>query len=264
MKIGIFDSGLGGLLVLKRIAQELPEYDYVYLGDTARVPYGDKTPEAIYLYTEQAVNWLFKQGCELIIVACNTASAQALRKIQQCFLPGQFDDRRVLGVIIPTVEMIAKSPHPKIGVLATAATVKSGVYSLELKKILPEAQVFEHAAPKLVPLIEQGKLAEAEREALEYVKPLLEQGIQTLILGCTHYELLAPKLRDDLPGLSIIAQGNLIPAKVKAYLQHHPELEKTLSKTGSRELFVTSLTPEIKKRATDWFGDAELKETTII
>jgi glutamate racemase len=201
MKIGIFDSGLGGLLVLKRIAQELPEYDYIYLGDTARVPYGDKSPEAIYLFTEQAVDWLFNQGCELIIVACNTASAQALRKIQQCFLPGQYDDRRVLGVIIPTVEMIAKAPHPRIGVLATSATVKSQVYELELKKLLPDAQVFQQAAPMLVPLIEQGELAEAEREALNYIKPLLEQDIQTLILGCTHYELLAPKLRQDLPKL---------------------------------------------------------------
>lgn len=265
MKIGIFDSGIGGLIIMKHITEQLPEYDYLYLGDTKHIPYGEKSPEAIYLYTEQATKWLFEQGCELIIVACNTASAGALRKIQQCFLPGQFNDRRILGMVIPTVESVDPAPNQKIGILATEATVRSEIYLKEFKKILPDAAVFQVAAPKLVPLIESGKLEEAEKLAVEYTKPLIEKGVQTIILGCTHFGLLETALSHDLPSnVNLVSQGEFIPQKLLKYLENHPEKETTLSKNSSREFFVTKITPEIETRAKTWFGHKiDLKEVSL-
>lgn len=255
MKIGVFDSGIGGLIILKELVAELPDYDYLYLGDTARVPYGGHSPETIYLFTEQATEWLFAQGCEIIIVACNTASAKALRKIQQCFLPGVYADRRILGVVIPTVESIPASDVQRIGVLATEATVNSEVYIKEFKKLLPEAQIFQQAAPKLVPLIESGNLAEAEKTALEYIQPLLTKNIQTLILGCTHYGLLKQKIEAEVPsGVKVISQGDFIPKKLKDYLKRHPEIENKLDKYSKKEFYATKITPEIEKRAKTWFG----------
>jgi len=265
MKIGIFDSGMGGLIILKEIAKQLPDYDYVYLGDTARVPYGGRSPETIYLFTEQATEWLFSQGCQIIIVACNTSSSGALRKIQQCYVPGPLADRRILGVIIPTVENIPESPQQKIGVLATEATVNSGTYPKEIQKLLPNANVYQQGAPLLVPLIESGQLEAAEKTALEYIRPLLAKNIGTLILGCTHYGLLKDKLRQDLPsGITVISQEEFIPAKLQGYLARHPELETKLTKNGKKEFFVSKITPEIEKQAKAWFGaEAILKEVNI-
>jgi glutamate racemase len=256
MKIGVFDSGMGGLIILKQLAQQLPDYDYIYLGDTARVPYGDRSPETIYLFTEQAVEWLFRQGCEIIIMACNTSSAQALRKIQQCYLPGRYGDRRILGVVIPTVESVPQSSaNQKIGILATQATVNSEVYIKEFRKLLPEAEIFQQSAPLLVPLIESGQLELAEKTALEYIQPLLEKNIQTLILGCTHYELLEQKIQKDLPGgIKVVSQGKVIPGKLQNYLSRHPEIETKLGKNQKKEFYATKITKEIENHAKDWFG----------
>jgi glutamate racemase len=266
MKIGIFDSGTGGLIILKDIIAKLPNYDYMYLGDTARAPYGGQSPETIYLYTEQATEWLFGQGCEIIIVACNTSSAQALRKIQQCYLPMPDSGRRILGVVIPTVESVLAMLDQKIGVMATEATVNSEVYIKEFGKLLPNAQVYQQSAPKLVPLIESGDLDGAEKTALEYIQPLLAQNIQTLILGCTHYGLLKDKIQQNLPaGIKVVSQGEFIPEKLKNYLERHPELETKLTKGAQKEFFVTKITPELEKRAKTWFGpEANLKLVNII
>lgn len=255
MKIGVFDSGVGGLNILKGIVKRLPDYDYIYLGDTARVPYGDRSPETIYLFTEQATEWLFKQGCEIIIIACNTSSSEALRKIQQCYLPGPTAGRRILGVVIPTIENIVGSPEQKIGVLATLATVKSEVYVKEIHKLLPEAKVYQQPAPLLVPLIESGNLEKATKTALEYIRPLVEKNITSLILGSTHYGLLKEKIRQKLPdNINIISQDEFIPAKLEEYLKRHPELEIKLDRNGTREFFVTKITEEIQNRAQHWFG----------
>ncbi len=265
MKIGIFDSGVGGLIILKKIVEKLPSYDYIYLGDTARVPYGSHTPEAIYLYTEQAIEWLEQQGCTLIIVACNTASAQALRKIQQCFLPTCKIDQKVLGVVIPTVEQVAGFQNQIIGVLATEATVKSEIYIKEFQKLMPQAQVIQNAAPNLASLIESGDMDAAEAYAIQCIDPMLRQGIETLVLGCTHYELLKARLSARLPSnIKIISQGELIPSKLISYLNRHPEIESGLGHSGTKEFYVTKITPELQTRAVKWFGaDAQLKLVEI-
>ncbi len=266
MKIGIFDSGLGGLLLLKDIVQTMPQYDYVYLGDTARVPYGDKNPEAIYLFTEQAVGWLKTQQCNPIVVACNTSSAQALRKIQQCFIPVLGNpNQKVLGMVIPTVETILSSSSERIGVLATQATVNSQVYSKEIAKLYPNSQVWQVAAPELVPLIEQGHLDQASEQAMVYIEYLLEKNIQTLILGCTHYGILKQKLAEQLPqDTKIISQGEFIPQKLEEYLQKHVDVEQALSKNGTVQLFATKITPELSSKAVSWFGpNAKLELVSI-
>lgn len=265
MKIGIFDSGVGGLIIMKKIVEKLPEYDYVYLGDTARVPYGGRSPETIYLYTEQSIEWLEKQGCSLIIVACNTASAQALRKIQQCFLPTCKVNQKVLGVIIPTVENVAQFQSQTIGVLATEATVKSDIYVKEFKKIIPEAKVYQQSAPQLASLIESGDMTTAEKTAIKYITPLMAKNIQTLVLGCTHYELIKEKLSQNLPkNIKVVSQGEFIPAKLISYLNRHPEIESHLSRNGKKEFYTTKITPELQARAEKWFGeDAKLHLTTL-
>lgn len=266
MKIGVFDSGTGGLLILKELVRQLPDYNYLYLGDTARVPYGNRSEEKIYEFTQQAMTWLFENGCEIIIVACNTASSKALRRIQQTYLPHHFPERRILGVVIPTAENITKSLSQNIGVLATEATVNSEVYIKELAKILPQAKVFQQAAPKLVPLIESGDMRLAELTALEYIQPLLKENIQTLILGCTHYGLLEELLKRNLPsGIKVVSQGEFIPEKLKTYLERHPEIEENLDKGRKREFYATKITSEIEKRAKSWFGpEANLTLVNII
>jgi len=199
MKIGIFDSGLGGLFVTRALTKKLPQYDYVYLGDTQRMPYGNRSRETIYQFLREAVEYLFSRDCELIIVACNTASAEALRRIQQEYFPKHYPKRRVLGVIIPTAEIALENGMAKrIGVLATQGTVHSRAYVRELKKIAPHIEIFQQAAPLLVPIIESNSIKFADPILYSYLKPLLEKNIDTLILGCTHYPLLKPLLHDIL------------------------------------------------------------------
>ncbi len=236
--IGVFDSGYGGLTILREIKQALPQYDFIYLGDNARTPYGTRSFEIVYEFTLQAVTKLFEMGCHLVILACNTASAKALRTIQINDLPRLDVTRRVLGVIRPTVEgigEITKSRH--VGVLATNGTILSQSYPLEIRKLFPDIAVSSQACPLWVPLVENN---EAQGEGTDYfVKKYIDElmakdpQIDTIILGCTHYPLLLPKIRQYLPaGVQVVSQGAWVAESLKDYLQRHPEMDKKCTKGG--------------------------------
>lgn len=243
MRIGVFDSGLGGLAIARAIMDRLPEYDYLYLGDTKRVPYGTRSQETIHEFTAQALNFLFGHECQIIILACNTASAESLRKSQQEYLPRNYPDRRVLGVIIPTVEAAAAKAERRVGVLATPSTVESGAYVRELHRQCPSFAVEQHAAPLLVPLI--------ENDGVKYLGPILDdylvglEGAESLILGCTHYCLIKDKVRSRFSG-DVISQDEVIPEKLADYLARHPEHNGKLAKRGERRYCVTDLTPSYR------------------
>lgn len=244
--IGIFDSGIGGLTVFRSIAEQLPGYDYIYLGDNSRAPYGDRSFNTIHQYTWECVQWLFKQGCPLIILACNTASAKALRTIQQKDMQGLDPSKRVLGVIRPTAEVIGNySTTKQIGVLGTNGTVQSKSYLLEIQKFFPDLEVFQQACPLWVPLVESGEYEKSGSDYFikEYIDAIMAQGanIDTLLLACTHYPLLQDKIKAHLPaGVNVIAQGDIIAASLVDYLQRHPELEQKISKTGTRQFYTTT------------------------
>lgn len=236
--IGIFDSGYGGLSVLREIRRLMPQYDYLYLGDNARTPYGTRSFQLVYEFTLQAVRFLFRQGCPLVIIACNTASAKALRTIQQLDLPQIDPTRRVLGVIRPTAECIghiSKSRH--IGILATPGTIRSHTYELEIAKLYPDIQVSGEACPMWVPLVENH---EFESSGADYfvqknIHHLLSADplIDSLILGCTHYPLLLDKIRQFVPSsITIVSQGEYVAQSLQDYLLRHPEMEQRLQKTG--------------------------------
>ena len=236
--IGIFDSGYGGLTILEQIRRELPGYDYLYLGDNARTPYGTRSFEVVYRFTLQCVEYLFGQGCQLVILACNTASAKALRTIQQNDLAIIDPNRRVLGVIRPTVEEVGKLTKTNhIGLLATSGTVLSDSYPLEIHKINPDIQVTSEACPMWVPLIENN---EHLHEGADYfVKKNIQNlfnndnQIDTVILGCTHYPLLYDKIARELPrGVTIISQGEIVARSLADYLHRHPEMDEKCSKNG--------------------------------
>lgn len=240
MRIGIFDSGLGGLIVTEAIARRLSIYDFVYLGDTARVPYGDRSQEAIYRFTRAAVDHLFRQlDCGLVILACNTASAEALRRLQQEYLPESFPDRRILGVIIPTIEMVGDDK--RIGILATRSTVRSNTFPNEFVRRGKRATIVQQAAPLLVPLIENNGLRWAEAIVESYLAPLLASGIQELILGCTHYGAALSLIERMVPDVKVWAQEAIIPDKLVDYLNRHPEIERSLTRTSSRDYYLTDL-----------------------
>jgi len=266
MKIGIFDSGLGGLFVARTLMKELPQYNYVYLGDTQRVPYGNRSQRIIYRFLEEAVDYLFTQDCELIIVACNTASAEALRQIQQKYLPKHHSDRKVLGIIIPTAEVALRNTKTKrIGILATQSTVHSKAYVRELKKIRTDIAIFQQAAPLLVPLVESNTMEFATSILHSYLDPILKKNIDTLILGCTHYPILKTQIKKICGGdINVISQDKIIPAKLANYLKRHPEIEKKLSKKKRRTFLVTDLTDAMKTLSRKWFGkDIKFKVVTI-
>ncbi len=256
MKIGIFDSGLGGLIIAKSLIAKLPEYDYIYLGDTARVPYGNRSQKTIYQFTEEAIRFLFNRDCELIIVACNTASAEALRKIQQNYLIERFPRRKVLGVLIPAAEeSVEKTQNKKIGVLATTSTANSGAFAREVKKLMPDSQVFEHAAPLLVPLIENNGIKWSVPILEEYLKPLLDKDIDTLILGCTHYPILKSEIGEIVGDkVKVISQDEVVPNKFKNYLSRHPEIDEKITKNSEREFCVTDLTESVDSLGKKLFG----------
>jgi glutamate racemase len=248
MKIGIFDSGLGGLGVGLRIMDVLPQYDYVYLGDTLRVPYGNRSQESIYRFTEEAVEYLFRQDCALIVLACNTASAEALRKIQQQYLPEHYPDRRVLGVLIPAAEKAAEDGK-RIGVLATSSAVRSGAFPREIHRIAADREVFQQAAPLLVPMVENNGLQWVDPILAEYVRPLTDQGVDTIILGCTHYIFLRDKTQELAPHCRIVSPEELLPPSLASYLERHPEIRRRLSEGGTRQFLLTDVTPEYEKLA---------------
>ena len=240
--IGVFDSGLGGLSVLKYFLQKLSKYNYLYLGDTARLPYGSKSPEMIYEYTRQAVDFLFQKGCNLIIIACNTASAQALRKLQQEYLPKNYPNRRILGVIRPLVEASSDKRFKKVGVLGTKATVSSDAYKNELQKINPDVEVYQQSAPLLVPLIEEGWLKKPETKMIlkKYLRPLKTKQIDTLILACTHYPFLYKQVVKIMgKNIKIPHPGEIVADSLKNYINNHPELKLKEVSFPSLNYYVT-------------------------
>lgn len=247
--IGIFDSGYGGLTILEKIREELPQYEYIYLGDNARTPYGSRSFEIVYEFTLQAVKKLFEMGCHLVILACNTASAKALRSIQQLDLPNIAPDRRVLGVIRPTVESInglTKSRH--IGLLATIGTVRSESYPMEINKLFPDIKVESEACPMWVPLIENKEYNNegADYFVKKYVSELLDKDpdIDTIILGCTHYPLLIEKIKKYIPSnIKLLAQGEYVAKSLADYLRRHPEIENKC-KRGCRCSYLTTESAE--------------------
>lgn len=240
--IGVFDSGLGGLSVLKYFLQKLSKYNYLYLGDTARLPYGSKSPEMIYEYTRQAVDFLFQKGCNLIIIACNTASAQALRKLQQEYLSKNYPNRRILGVIRPLVEAASDKRFKKVGVLGTKATVSSDAYKNELQKINPDVEVYQQSAPLLVPLIEEGWLKKPETKMIlkKYLRPLKTKQIDTLILACTHYPFLYKQVVKIMgKNIKIPHPGEIVADSLKNYINNHPELKLKEVSFPSLNYYVT-------------------------
>ena len=253
--IGVFDSGYGGLTILDKIREVLPEYDYIYLGDNARAPYGTRSFEVVYEFTRQAVNKLFDMGCHLVILACNTASAKTLRSIQMNDLPQIDPARRVLGVIRPTVECVGEiSKNQHIGVLATAGTIKSESYPLEIHKLFPEIQVSGTACPMWVSLVENNESQDegADYFIRKYIDQLLSKDpqIDTVILGCTHFPILLPKIRQYIPDhISVIAQGEYVAESLKDYLKRHPEMDAKCTKNGNCQFYTTEAEEKFSESA---------------
>lgn len=259
--VGIFDSGYGGLSVFKEIQKKLPQYDYVYLGDNARVPYGTKSFETVYQYTLQCVHQLFTLGCPLIILACNTASAKALRTIQQRDLPGSGLNKKVLGVIRPTTELIGQYTHTrKIGILATPGTVLSASYLLEINHFYPDITVYQEACPMWVPLIENGELDSpgAHHFIAKNIQALLQQDgdIDTIVLACTHYPLMLPRIRKYTPEhIQIISQGPLVADRLADYLERHQEVASCCSQNGNIRFITTDHAEDFEKMAPQFYGE---------
>ena len=268
--IGIFDSGYGGLTILDAIRRLLPQYDYLYLGDNARAPYGPRSFDVVYEFTRQAVEYLFNQGCQLVVLGCNTASAKALRTIQQHDLPQWDPERRVLGIIRPTAEVIGRltvSRH--VGVFATEGTIRSESYNMEIQKLHPDISVTGVACPFWVPLVEYN---EADKPGADYfVKKCIDQlmaldpQIDAVILGCTHYPLLMPKIQKYMPqGVHIVAQGEYVATSLQQYLHRHPEMELRCSRQG-RTLYLTTENPDKFKEQAQLFlhEDVDVKNTVL-
>ncbi|MBL7742993.1 MAG: glutamate racemase [Chitinophagaceae bacterium] len=260
--IGVFDSGYGGLTVLKEIVNKLPQYDYIYLGDNARSPYGNRSFDTVYHYTLECVEWFFRQGCSLVVLACNTASAKALRTIQQNDLPGIAPDKRVLGVIRPTTEIIGNfSETGSVGILATNGTVASQSYPVEIDKFFPGLKVYQEACPMWVPLVENN---EYDSHGADYfikknLNSLFEKGenIDVVLLACTHYPLLKEKIEEHLPvGVKLLSQGEIVADSLADYLHRHPEIENKCSKNGTRVFYTTDATEDFDNHATTFFGEA--------
>jgi glutamate racemase len=295
MRIGVFDSGLGGLLVAQSIIRRLPQYDYLYLGDTKRVPYGNRSQETIHEFVGEALDYLFTNECQIIVLACNTASAESLRKSQQEYLPRNYPDRRVLGVVIPmaeaAIESLGEEPsahvapdvstsldvirsaglqefavdeaHPRIGVIATASTVESGAFARELSRVHPGAIAIQNPTPLLVPLVENDGFKYVGPVLDDYLAPLIAQGIESLILGCTHYGALKEQIAQRLE-VPVISPDEVVPDKLADYLSRHPELESKLAKTGTRTYHVTDVTSSYQALAERLAGEEVKLELTSI
>jgi len=258
--IGVFDSGYGGLTVLKELVAHMPAYDYLYLGDNARAPYGSRSFDTVYEYTLECVKHLFERGCELVVLACNTASAKALRSIQQRDLAAIDPQKRVLGVIRPTAEIIgnySKSGH--VGVFATHGTVSSESYRIEIEKFFPQLQVFQEACPMWVPLIENNELNNEGTEYFvkKYIGNLFDQSryIDTIILACTHYPILKPLIEKHLPaGITLLSQGTIVAHSLQDYLARHADMEQRISKSGKLDFLTTDSTEIFDTHASLFFG----------
>lgn len=254
-KIGVFDSGLGGLYIADSLKKRLPAYDYVYLGDTLHLPYGRRSDEAIYDLSEKAMRYLFAHGCDLVIMACNTASASALRKLQQGFLADEFPDKRILGVIVPTLEETIERGARKIGLLATQRTVHSNIYEIELKKINPDMELCAVASPLLVPMIEDGGEKYLNAVLEDYLFPMKEAGVESVILGCTHYVALKARIKKILGDVTVMSQDDIIPLKLEDYLHRHPEMETRLSKGGLFEIHATDANENFARNCEKILGE---------
>ncbi|RDC55018.1 glutamate racemase [Pedobacter chinensis] len=260
--IGIFDSGYGGLTVFRSIADRLPQYNYIYLGDNARSPYGDHAFDIIYKYTLECVEWLFDKGCQLVILACNTASAKALRTIQQRDLPAKYPERRVLGVIRPTAEVIDSYTLTKqIGIMGTRGTVNSQSYLLEINKFFPDITVYQQSCPMWVPLIENNEHLQTGADFFinEYCNRLMEQSddIDCVLLACTHYPLLLSKLKKVFPDyINILTQGEIVASSLAGYLERHPEIEQKLGKNGHKSFYTSGDPLTFDEHASIFFGEA--------
>lgn len=268
--IGVFDSGYGGLTILKEMAAVLPQYDYLYLGDNARAPYGTKTFDTVYEYTLQCVKWFFNQGCSLVILACNTASAKALRTIQQNDLRLIDAKKRVLGVIRPTSEIIGNySRTGHVGVLGTTGTVQSQSYIIEISKFFPQVKVTQEACPEWVSLVEENKYHTPEAGALvkKHIDNILsaDSSIDTLLLACTHYPLLMDKIRQCTPeSTKIISQGKIVAESLREYLERHPDIDNVCSKGGVKNFYTTGNTGDFDSHATFFFGSEIRSEKLIL
>jgi glutamate racemase len=268
--IGVFDSGYGGLTILNQIRQVLPEYDYIYLGDNARTPYGTRSFEIVYEFTLQAVNKLFEMGCHLVILACNTASAKALRSIQINDLPNIDPNRRVLGVIRPTVESIGYITQSKhVGVLATSGTINSGSYPLEIHKLYPDIVVSGEACPMWVPLVENKEYDSpgADYFVKKYLDNLIKKDseIDTIILGCTHYPLLLSKINQFLPkGITIVSQGEYVAESLKSYLRRHTEMDALCTKNGKCKFMTTESETKFSESASAFLNQEISVEKVVI
>ena len=266
--IGVFDSGYGGLTVLESLQAELPSYDFIYLGDNARTPYGSRSFEVIYQYTLEAVKFLFKQGCPLVILACNTASAKALRTIQQNDLVSLAPTNRVLGVLRPTTEEIGtltSSGH--VGILGTNGTINSNSYAIEIKKFFPGLTVVQKSCPMWVPLVENNEFDNVGGEFYikKYIDEILHQDdeIDTLVLACTHYPILEEKIKKHLPKyIRLVSQGNLVASKLKTYLNRHSEINDRLTKTSALNVLTTECNTSFDLVASKFYKK-EIKSSTV-
>lgn len=268
--IGVFDSGYGGLTILDKIRKQMPTYDYIYLGDNARTPYGPRSFEIVYEFTLQAVKKLFELGCPLAILACNTASAKALRTIQQVNLPSIDPTRRVLGVIRPTAECIGTLTHSRhVGILATSGTIKSQSYILEIKKLFPDISIMGEACPMWVPLVENNEYQSegADYFVQKHINNLLEKDplIDTFILGCTHYPLLIDKIkRFTPPHIQIVAQGEYVAHSLQDYLQRHPEMDNRCTKGGTCHFLTTESSDKFQESASIFLQDETISVKSIM
>jgi len=260
--IGVFDSGVGGLTVLKHFLKDIPQHDYIYLGDNANVPYGNKSTETIYEYSKKAVDFLYGQGCKIIIFACNTASSQALRKIQQEYLPQRYPDLRVLGVIRPIAEKIISLKNiSRVGIIGTRATINSKAYEKEIFHLNPKIHLFSQATPLLVPLIEEGWLKKPETKMIlkKYLRPLKEKKVQSLVLACTHYPFLLKDIKKIMgKKCCVFDPGKIVSQSLEDYLLRHPELEMSKKKNGDC-LFYTTDNKEMFKKMGEFFLGKEIK-----
>lgn len=258
MKIGVFDSGLGGLVITRAFIRALPEYDYLYFGDSRHLPYGEKTSGRILSYTLSAMRYMISRDCRLIIIACNTATSIALRYIQQRFLPCEAPGVKVLGVVIPTAEVAAADNAEKVGVVATTATVRSHIYRAELCKLNPRLGITELAAPALVPAIENNDFVRAEEEVRRLAPSFA--GCDSLILGCTHYPLVKDFFRAALPAVKVVSQDELMAEKLADYLRRHGEIETALTRGGRRRFEVSSLNRRAAEVAARLFPEIPIQK----
>lgn len=256
MKLGVFDSGIGGLVIARSLRERFPDLDMMYFGDTLNVPYGARSSEAIYAHSLSAVRFLFEQGCALIIVACNTASAAALRRLQQEYLPhSPYANRRILGVVVPTLEAAIAGQHRRLGLIATNYIVRSGIYEEELRKLNPDIEIFQQNTPLLVPLIENDGQPWMKDVLDSYLKPLLARDIDSLLLGCTHYPYLKGMVRDMVgDNIDVLSQDELIPDCLADYLVRHPEIDNLIGRGGAEEFYLSDITSSFEDAAAQIYG----------